>query len=56
MAEKSTVDAANVSHNEKDVHDTLPDYEVERNGSTARRKSVALNIVQNPLKVNRTLR
>lgn len=52
MAEKSTVDSANASHNEKDVIDTPPGYEVERNGSTARRKSVALNIVENPLKVS----
>lgn len=51
MAEKSTIDAANASHNEKDINEAPPDYEVERNGSTARRKSVALNIVENPLKV-----
>ncbi len=42
-------DHGDVFHNEKDIaEDAMPD----RNGSVGRRKSVALNIVENPLKVS----
>ena len=47
MAEKNT-DTIGVSHNEKD---TIREPEPEKGDASGRRQSVALNIVQNPLKV-----
>ena len=46
MTEKSQADVANVSHNEKDM---MHEPELAHD---PRRKSVALNIVENPLQVN----
>lgn len=49
MAEKN-LDIAGVSHNEKNGH---REPEPEMADASGRRQSVALNVVQNPLKVSR---
>lgn len=49
MAEKETLESAGVSHNEK----SPPPYNTPNLAEAGgRRKSVALNIVENPLKVS----
>ena len=49
MAEKAYTENADVSHDEKDV---LQDRQPSLADAAGRRKSIAMNIVENPLKVS----
>lgn len=52
MTEKTSTDIADISHDEKLADQALQPELADENG---RRKSVALNIVENPLKVSFTV-
>lgn len=51
MAEKATPDIGYASHDEKNLTNPPPDYVDATEPTGRRRSSVALNIVENPLKV-----
>ena len=50
MDEKISSDAGTAAHHEKAALDTKPEHELQEN--TGRRQSVALNIIENPLRVS----
>lgn len=52
MTEKVTSDVDYSTHNEKDLSNTPPEYVDAAEPTGRRRSSVALNIVENPLKVS----
>lgn len=51
MAEKATNGVDYTTHNEKELSNTSPEYVDAAEPTGRRRSSVALNIVENPLKV-----